>query len=151
MASLSVENSSLNMGEEQDVDADVGNTTGGRDSEVVQLDSPTEEKQRVTEHKQEEEEEEEEKMKGEQNEEEREKRIDIGKKIEADAKDKTQSIDSLVEEPSGQPVVSTAEKLDAAVPSEGQNSTRREEEDKEIQLQKQKVFLSFPYIVLSLG
>ncbi|XP_010548903.1 PREDICTED: bromodomain testis-specific protein [Tarenaya hassleriana] len=134
VASPSIENSSLNMGEEQDMDTDVDNRNGGK-SETVQIDSPMEEKQRVTEPRHEAEAEEE--GEGDLDVDEEDHVMEIEKINEAD-KHKNHSVDRSAEEPSDQPVTDTAEKSDAVVLSECQKSTQHEEEDKAIRLQKQK-------------
>ncbi|CAH2047182.1 unnamed protein product [Thlaspi arvense] len=71
VGSPSVDNSSINMGEEQDMDVDTDSKTGQGKSETVELDSPVAKRQRVSESKEEvEEEEEEEEKEGKEEEEE---------------------------------------------------------------------------------
>ncbi|XP_010511376.1 PREDICTED: bromodomain-containing protein 4A-like isoform X2 [Camelina sativa] len=127
VGSPSVGNSSINMGDEQDMDTDVDNKTEQEKTEIVELDSPVSEKQRVTESKQEVEEEEEENVE-----------VESENKTEANVEDKTQSIDRSMEETGDEPVTSTAEKLVALASVVGPKSSQNEEEEKEKQLQEQK-------------
>ncbi|XP_010470300.1 PREDICTED: bromodomain-containing protein 4 [Camelina sativa] len=126
VGSPSVGNSSINMGDEQDMDTDVDNKTEQEKTEIVELDSPVSEKQRVTESKQEVEEEEE------------NVEVESENKAEANVEDKTQSIDRSMDETGDEPVTSATEKLVALASVVGPKSTQNEEEEKEKQLQKQK-------------
>ncbi|XP_020890598.1 bromodomain-containing protein 4 isoform X3 [Arabidopsis lyrata subsp. lyrata] len=118
--SPSVDNSSINMGEEQDMDIDVDNKT-----EIVELDSPVSKRQRVNEDKQEVEEEE-------------NVEVESENKTKANVEDKTHSIDRVTEETGDERVTSAAEKLVVLASIEGPKSTHKDEEEKEKQLQEQK-------------
>lgn len=145
MGSPSVDNSiSINMGEEHDTDADVENKTGQGKTEIVELDSPVAKRQRVSENIQEvEEEEKEEEEEGKEEEETLE--VESENKTEANAEDKTQSIDRVMEEAGDEPVNSSAEKLVVLASVEDPKSIENEEEEKEKRLREQKVgfFSSF--------
>ncbi|EOA34940.1 hypothetical protein CARUB_v10020024mg [Capsella rubella] len=123
--SPSVDNSSINMGDEQDMDIDVNNKTKQEKTEIVELDSPVSKRQRVNE-------------KHDVEEEEENVEVESENKTEANVEDKTQSIDRLTEETDDEPVSSAAEKLVTLASVEGPKSTQNEEEEKEKQLQRQK-------------
>lgn len=125
--SLSVDNSSINMREEQDMDVDVDNKTGQGKAEIVELDSPVAKRQRVGEYKK-------------QNVEEEETlEVETETKTKPTVEDKTQSIDRSTEETGDDPVTSAAEKLAVLASVEGPKSTQNEEEDKAKRLREQKV------------
>ncbi|ESQ29636.1 hypothetical protein EUTSA_v10023369mg [Eutrema salsugineum] len=133
VGSPSVDNSSINMGEEQDIDVDVENKTGQGKSEIVELDSPVAKRQRVSENKQEVEEEEEGK------EEEENLEVESENKTEVNVEGKAQSVDRSMEETGDEPVTSAAEKLVVLAASvEGPESAQNEEEEKEKRLREQK-------------
>lgn len=139
VGSPSVGNSSINMGEEQDMDVDAVNKTGQGKSEIVELDSPVAKRQRVSENKQEVEEEE----AGQEAEENVE--AESENKTEANVEDKTQSIDRVVEETGDEPVTSVADKLVVLASVEVPKSIQNEEEEKEKRLREQKVLLELCY------
>ncbi|CAN8244834.1 unnamed protein product [Cochlearia groenlandica] len=123
VGSPSVDNSSINMGEEQDTDVvDVVNKTGQRKTEIVEPDSPVAKRQRVSENKQEAEEEE-------------ILEVESEDKTKANIEDETQSVDKVMKESIDEPVTSAVEKL--AV-SEDLKLTQTEEEEKEKRLREQK-------------
>ncbi|CAA7047188.1 unnamed protein product [Microthlaspi erraticum] len=136
VGSPSVDNSSINMGEEQDMEVDVENKTGQGSTEIVELDSPVAKRQRVSESKQEVEEEEEEEEGKEEEEETLE--VESENKTEANVEDKTQSIDRVMEEAGDDPVTSSAEKLVVLASVEASKSIQNEEEEKEKRLREQK-------------
>ncbi|EFH62979.1 hypothetical protein ARALYDRAFT_475449 [Arabidopsis lyrata subsp. lyrata] len=123
--SPSVDNSSINMGEEQDMDIGVDDKTEQEKTEIVELDSPVSRTQRVPENNQE--------VVEEENVE-----VESENKTEANVEDKTQSIDISMEETGDEPVTSAAEKSVVLASLEGPKSTQNEEEEKEKQLQEQK-------------
>ncbi|CAN6917349.1 hypothetical protein HID58_042967 [Brassica napus] len=124
--SPSVDNSSINMREEQDMDVDVDNKTGQGKAEIVELDSPVAKRQRVGEYKK-------------QNVEEEETlEVETETKTKPTVEDKTQSIDRSTEETGNDPVTSAAEKLAVLASVEGPKSTQNEEEDKAKRLREQK-------------
>lgn len=123
--SPSVDNSSVNMGEDMDIDVD--KKPEQEKTEIVELDSPVSKTQRVIENKQEVEEEE-------------NVEVESENKTKANVEDKTQSIDRSMEETGDEPVNSAAEKLVVLASLEGPKSTQNEEEEKEKRLQEQKVF-----------
>ncbi|CAH8392550.1 unnamed protein product [Eruca vesicaria subsp. sativa] len=128
--SPSVDNSSINMREEQDMDVDVDNKTRQGKTEIVELDSPVAKRQRVSENKQDVEEE-------EQKEEET-LEVENETKTKAIVQDKTQSIDKSTEETGEEPVTSAAEKLVVLASVEGPKLTQNEEEEKAKRLREQK-------------
>ncbi|AEE33487.1 DNA-binding bromodomain-containing protein [Arabidopsis thaliana] len=121
--SPSVDNSSVNMGEDMDIDVD--KKPEQEKTEIVELDSPVSKTQRVIENKQEVEEEE-------------NVEVESENKTKANVEDKTQSIDRSMEETGDEPVNSAAEKLVVLASLEGPKSTQNEEEEKEKRLQEQK-------------
>ncbi|KAF2542844.1 hypothetical protein F2Q68_00031415 [Brassica cretica] len=124
--SPSVDNSSINMREEQDMDVDVDNKTGQGKAEIVELDSPVAKRQRVGEYKK-------------QNVEEEETlEVETETKTKPTVEDKTQSIDRSTEETGDDPVTSAAENLAVLASVEGPKSTQNEEEDKAKRLREQK-------------
>uniref|UniRef100_A0A1J3H0T5 Bromodomain-containing protein 4B n=1 Tax=Noccaea caerulescens TaxID=107243 RepID=A0A1J3H0T5_NOCCA len=142
VGSPSVDNSSINMGEEHDTDADVENKTGQGKTEIVELDSPVAKRQRVSENIQEVEEEEKEEEEEEEEEEGKEEEetleVESENKTEANVEDKTQSIDRVMEETGDEPVTSSAEKLVVLASVEAPKSVQNEEEEKEKRLREQK-------------
>ena len=125
--SPSVDNSSINMREEQDMDVDVDNKTRQGKTEIVELDSPVAKRQRVGEYKK-------------QNVEEEETLdVETETKTKPTVQDKTQSIDRSTEETGDEPVTSAAEKLAVLASVEGSKATQNEEEDKAKRLREQKV------------
>ncbi|KAG2317062.1 hypothetical protein Bca52824_020184 [Brassica carinata] len=130
--SPSVDNSSINMREEQDMDVDVDNKTGQGKTEIIELDSPVAKRQRVGENKKQNVEEEEEQ------EEEETLEVESETKIKPTVEDKTHSIDRLTEETGDEPVTSAAEKLVVLASAEGPKSTQNDEEEKAKRLREQK-------------
>ncbi|KAG5414893.1 hypothetical protein IGI04_002460 [Brassica rapa subsp. trilocularis] len=124
--SPSVDNSSINMREEQDMDVDVDNKTRQGKAEIVELDSPVAKRQRVGEYKK-------------QNVEEEETlEVETETKTKPTVQDKTQSIDRSTEETGDEPVTCAAEKLAVLASVEGSKATQNEEEDKAKRLREQK-------------
>ncbi|CAG7888984.1 unnamed protein product [Brassica rapa] len=124
--SPSVDNSSINMREEQDMDVDVDNKTRQGKAEIVELDSPVAKRQRVGEYKKQ-------NVEGEETLE-----VETETKTKPTVEDKTQSIDRSTEETGDEPVTSAAEKLAVLASVEGPKSTQNEEEDKAKRLREQK-------------
>lgn len=130
--SPSVDNSSINMREEQDMDVDVDNKTGQGKTEIVELDSPVAKRQRVGENKKQNVEEEEEQ--------EEEETLEVGSetKTKPTVQDQTQSIDRSTEETGDEPVTSAADKMVVLASAEGPKSTQNDEEEKAKRLREQK-------------
>ncbi|KAJ4887480.1 DNA-binding bromodomain-containing protein [Raphanus sativus] len=122
--SPSMDNSSINMHEEQDMDVDVDNKTGqAGKTEIVELDdSPVAKRQRV----------------GENVEEVETIEVESETKTKPAVEDKTQSIDRSAEETGDEPLTSAAEKLVVLASFEGPKSTQNDEEDKAKRLREQK-------------
>lgn len=130
--SPSVDNSSINMREEQDMDVDVDNKTGQGKTEIVELDSPVAKRQRVGENKKQNVEEEEEQ------EEEETLEVESETKTKPTVEDQSQSIGRSTEENGDEPVTSAADKLVVLASAEGPKSTQNDEEEKAKRLREQK-------------
>ncbi|KAL0718633.1 hypothetical protein Bca4012_067956 [Brassica carinata] len=130
--SPSVDNSSINMREEQDMDVDVDNKTGQGKTEIIELDSPVAKRQRVGENKKQNVEEE------EDQEEEETLEVESETKTKPTVEDQTQSIGRSTEENGDEPVTSAAEKLVVLASADGPKSTQNDEEEKAKRLREQK-------------
>ncbi|KAF8087605.1 hypothetical protein N665_0576s0013 [Sinapis alba] len=129
--SPSVDNSSINMREEQDMDVDVDNKTGQGKTEIVELDSPLAKRQKVGENKKQ-------NVEEEDQEEEETLEVESETKTKPTVEDKTQSVDRSTEETGDEPVTSAAEKLVVLASGEGPKSTQNEEVEKAKRLREQK-------------